>query len=433
MAPKYFTVCVSAARTTRYYTMRAAVSLSLLARRSRWQDRGEAVFKIAAKPFSIFTYSRFREPRRTPAYKPMPRPPTARPESAKAASPIRSRPAGPIEDALLIFNPASGRGKTARLKQVDRARAILSRDHIETQLVLTDGPGEAPGGATDLARKAVKDGRQLVIACGGDGTLNEVVNGLAGSQVPLALLPAGTANVLAKELGLPWHIEKAAALVARCEFRRIALGLVANQEARADTPAAGHARPAATNGSPTGAANHPRARYFLSVAGAGPDGAIVYSVHAGLKKGAGTLAYWAEGLRQLAQYDFPQFRVMAGGRTIEATLIVVGRTQNYGGPFRITTEADLYSDSFELMVCTTRSRFVYLVYLSLLCAGRLRSARHAHFLQASSVRCEPLDPASRARVQVDGESAGSLPAEFRIVPDALTLAVPPSLRDGRRS
>lgn len=291
--------------------------------------------------------------------------------------------------------------------------------------MLTDGPGEAPGGATDLARKAVLDGRQLVLACGGDGTLNEVVNGLAGSQVPLALLPAGTANVLAKELGLPWHIEKAAALVARSEFRRIALGLVTNQESRAGTLTA-------TNGSPATSAKYPRGRYFLSVAGAGPDGAIVYSVHAGLKKGAGTLAYWAEGMRQLAQYDFPQFRVMAGDKTIDATLIVVGRTKNYGGPFRITTEADLYSDSFELMVCTTRSRFVYLAYLSLLCAGRLRSARHAHFLQASSVRCEPLVPASPARVQVDGESAGALPAEFRIVPDALTLAVPPSLIHDRR-
>jgi diacylglycerol kinase (ATP) len=266
-----------------------------------------------------------------------------------------------------------------------------------------------------------------VLACGGDGTLNEVVNGLAGSQVPLALLPAGTANVLAKELGLPWHIEKSAALVARSGFRRIALGLVTNQKSRANAPPAGP-----TNGSPAASAKYPRGRYFLSVAGAGPDGAIVYSVHAGLKKGAGTLAYWAEGMRQLAQYDFPQFRAIAGGKTIDATLIVVGRTKNYGGPFRITTEADLYSDSFELMVCTTRSRFIYLAYLSLLCAGRLRSARHAHFLQASSVRCEPLDPASPARVQVDGESAGALPAEFRIVPDALTLAVPPSLIDGRR-
>ena len=179
-------------------------------------------------------------------------------------------------------------------------------------------------------------------------------------------------------------------------------------------------------------AGYTRERYFLSVAGAGPDGAIVYSVHAGLKKGAGTLAYWAEGLRQLAQYAFPQFRVIGGGQTIDATLVVIGRTKNYGGPFRITTEADLYSDSFELMVCTARSRFIYLAYLSLLCAGRLRSARHAHFFRASSVRCEPLEDAFSARVQVDGESTGSLPAEFRIVPDALTLAVPPSLTHAAR-
>jgi YegS/Rv2252/BmrU family lipid kinase len=332
-----------------------------------------------------------------------------------------------FHNALLIHNPNAGTRGHVRRRQLDQVRRILSAKGIEADLAETTGPGHA----TEIAQNASSEKRQLVIACGGDGTLNEVVNGLAGSHVPLALLPAGTANVLAKELGLPWHIEKAAALVARSEFRRIALGLVTTQESRAIAQTAA-ARPPATNGSPAAGANRPRERYFLSVAGAGPDGAIVYSVRAGLKKGAGILAYWAEGMRQLAQYDFPQFRVTAGDTTIDATLIVVGRTKNYGGPFRITTEADLYSDSFELMVCTTRSRFIYLTYLLLLCADRLRSARHAHFLRANSVRCEPLDPASPARVQVDGESAGSLPAEFRIVPDSLTLAVPPSLIDGRR-
>ena len=93
------------------------------------------------------TYSRFQEPRRTPTHKSMPRTPTAGPAPAKAASPLTRRPVGPIQDALVIFNPASGRGKSARLKQIDRARAILSRDHIETQLFLPTAPAklrEAP-------------------------------------------------------------------------------------------------------------------------------------------------------------------------------------------------------------------------------------------------------------------------------------------------
>jgi diacylglycerol kinase (ATP) len=300
-----------------------------------------------------------------------------------------------IHDALLIFNPRAGRARGASGSQIERARQILKRDGIETELAPTDCPGAAVG----IARRAVAAQRHMVIACGGDGTFNEVVNGLAGSRVPLALLPAGTANVLAKELALPWNVERAAKLVARSRLRRIALGL------------------AISDGEP------PPGRYFLSVGGAGPDGAIVHALSLGLKDRAGILAYWAEGFRQLVAYRFPRFRVTAGDQSIEGTLVVAGRTKNYGGPFQITTEADLYSGEFEFMVCTTGSRWRYLSYLALLSTGRLRSARHVHFVKAASARCEPLD-AARAYTQVDGEPLGRLPAEFRIVPDALTLAVP---------
>lgn len=297
-----------------------------------------------------------------------------------------------IREALIIFNANAGR---ARAKRLEDARAILARQGIETELVCTD----APGAGTILARQAARDRRHLVIVCGGDGTVNEVVNGLAGSEVPLALLPAGTANVLAKELVLPWSLEKAAALLARSQLRRIALGLVTTE-----------------NGQRQG-------RYFLSVGGAGPDAAIINGVNPTLKKHSGTWAYWAEGFRQLTQYSFPRFRATAGDRTIEATLIVVGRTKHYGGPFRITTEADLHDNQFEVMLCTARGPFTYLGYLPLLWAGQLRQARQAHFLKTVLVRCEPLDSAP-VYVQVDGEPAGRLPAEFRIVPDALTLLVP---------
>jgi diacylglycerol kinase (ATP) len=300
-----------------------------------------------------------------------------------------------IRSALLVVNPNAGRVRSSESKRLDSARRILERDGIQTDLALTDGPGAA----SEIARRAVADGRQMVVACGGDGTFNEIVNGLAGSHVPLALLPAGTANVLAKELSLPWNVERAAALVAGSRLRRIALGLATSGE--------GNVAP----------------RHFLSVAGAGPDGAIVHALDLGLKQRAGVLAYWAEGIRQLAAYKFPRFRVTAGGRQFESTLIVVGRTKHYGGPFQITTEADLHSDEFEVMVCESSSRLRYTSYVGLLCLRRLRGARQLTFLKTSSVYCEPLDRAP-VFTQVDGEPLGQLPAEFRIVPDALTLAVP---------
>jgi diacylglycerol kinase (ATP) len=304
----------------------------------------------------------------------------------------------PIHDALVIFNPTAGRARSLHTGGLERARKVLARHGIETDLAPTDGPGSGP----EIARRAVREQRQMVIVCGGDGTLNEVVNGLAGSAVPLALLPAGTANVFAKELGLPWNVERAASLIARSRPRRIALGHVA----AADLGEGG--------------------RYFLSLAGAGPDGTMVKAVNKGLKDRTGTIAFWFEGIRQLAVYRFPWFRVRLGAETSEATLIVVGRTKHYGGPLQITTGADLYGNDFEVMLCTTDSRWKYLSYLPLLLAGRLRRARNVRFLRTTAMDCEPMD-AGPVWVQVDGEPAGRLPARFRIVPDYLTLAVPQKL------
>src|SRR6185437_1201706 len=109
---------------------------------------------------------------------------------------------GNLRNALLIHNPNAGNGGAGRRQMLDQARRILSSGGIEAELVETRGPGDA----TQMAQQATVEGRHLVIACGGDGTLNEVVNGLAaeqnGHRVPLALLPGGTANVLAKELDL---------------------------------------------------------------------------------------------------------------------------------------------------------------------------------------------------------------------------------------
>jgi diacylglycerol kinase (ATP) len=304
-----------------------------------------------------------------------------------------------LRNALLIHNPNAGTGGRGRRRLLDEARRILSAEGIEADLAETRGPGDA----TELASRASNEGRQLVIACGGDGTLNEVVNGLAGQQnghrVPLALLPGGTANILAKELGIPWDIRRATRKLLHGEVREIALGLA--------TPLQ---QPA-------------RKKYFLSVAGAGPDGMIVYSVDLELKARVGILAYWWQGMRELLRYKYPHFRVLADGRTIDATLVVVGRTKNYGGPFMITTEADLYEDRFEIMTLTTQSGLKYLSYLPSLWLQRLRGTEGVHFYKSDSVVCEPLDD-KPVYAQIDGEPLARLPIEFKIVPRALKLLVP---------
>ncbi len=304
-----------------------------------------------------------------------------------------------FHNALLIHNPNAGTRGNARRRLLDQARRILSAKGIEADLAETSGPGHA----MEIAQKASRDQRQLVIACGGDGTLNEVVNGLATSQdgdrIPLALLPGGTANVLAKELDVPWDILLAAERLPAGELRDIALGLATPLE-------------------------HPsKKRYFLSVAGAGPDGMIVYSIDLGLKARVGILAYWLQGVRQVVRYTFPRFRIRSGDLQVDGTLAIVGRTKHYGGPFKITDRASLFEDKFEVLALTTQSGLRYLSYLPTLWMGKLRKEHGVYFWKADTVVCEPLG-GEPVYAQLDGEPFMRLPVEFSIVPQALRLLVP---------
>src|SRR6266481_738267 len=280
-----------------------------------------------------------------------------------------------LRNALLIHNPNAGNGGSGRRRRrmLDEARRILSLGGIEADLQETRAPGEA----TAMAHRASVEGRHLVIACGGDGTL----------------------NVLAKEIGLPWDIPAAAEKLVHGEVKEIALGLA------------------------TPVKEPSKARYFLSVAGAGPDGMIVYSIDLELKARLGILAYWWQAVREVFRYKFPHFRVVTGGKKLNVSLAVVGRTKHYGGPFRITDEADLFAEQFEIMGLTTRSGFRYLSYLPTLWAGKLRGTEGVHYWKANSIVCEP-PGCNPVCAQVDGEPLARLPVEFKIVPRALKLLVP---------
>jgi diacylglycerol kinase (ATP) len=304
-----------------------------------------------------------------------------------------------LRNALLIHNPNAGGGGNGRRRTLDAARHIFAAGGIHSDLAETTGPGHA----TEIASRAAHEGRGLVIACGGDGTLNEVVNGLAahqnGHRVPLALLPGGTANILAKELDLPWDIPSAAEKLVRGTVKEIALGLATPLE------------------------QPEKKKYFLSVGGAGPDGMIVYSLDLDLKARLGILAYWLQGAYEVFRYSFPHFRIVIGDQKLDASLVIVGRTKNYGGPFKITTGAGLFQDQFEIMALTTQSGFRYLSYLPTLWMGNLRGTEGVHFHKSDTVICEPLDK-NPLYAQVDGEPLARLPVQFKIVPRALKLLVP---------
>jgi diacylglycerol kinase (ATP) len=305
------------------------------------------------------------------------------------------------KNALLIYNPTSGRRQHRRFAEVEQAVRILKEQGICAELASTS----APMSAMALARQAVQQGRDMVISCGGDGTNNEVVNGLAGSNLPMAVLPAGTANILAKELRIPWDIPHAARLISGSSVRRIALGIA--------IPADGlHSEEVPREG-----------RYFLCVAGAGPDGAIVNGVNSALKKKAGIAAYWLEGMRQLFRYGFPEMCVHSNGQVRRATIVVVGRTVNYGGPFKITTGADLFENSFEFLTNSAKSRLSYLSALPALWLGKLRTFDGIDAWKSAEAICQP-NGDGPLWAQVDGEPIGNLPIKFSIVPDALSLLIP---------
>ncbi|HVB56112.1 MAG TPA: diacylglycerol kinase family protein [Candidatus Acidoferrales bacterium] len=306
-----------------------------------------------------------------------------------------------IKDALLIYNPASGRRRHRRFVEVERASRILKEAGIATELA----PTTARDTATGIARQAVEQRRGMVIVCGGDGTINEVVNGLAGSQVPMALLPAGTANILAKELGIPWDIPQAARLIPGGIVRRIAVGLAQLMN--------GHSSDAVPR----------HGRYFLCVAGAGPDGAIVNGIDENLKERTGILAYWAEGVRQFFRYRFPEMLIRSDSKERRATFVILGRTAHYGGPFKITTGASLFEDSFEVLTNSQRNRFCYLTCLPALWLGRLRNVKGIEAWKAIEAVCEAAGT-EPVYAQVDGEPIGAAPVSFRIVPDALSLVIP---------
>ncbi len=274
-------------------------------------------------------------------------------------------------------------GQNKALRQVIHS---LTARGVKVELVPTSKPNEA----SELARNAVTSGYDLVIACGGDGTINEVICGMAKSNVPLMIIPAGTANVLARELGIPRNLLKSAELAQSGEVRRISLG-------RADS------------------------RYFVCMAGVGVDAAIIDVVNNNLKRRIGEGAFWLAGFRQLFGYRFTQFKLVIDGHNYQATFAVISRVKNYGGPFQITPQADLFADLFDVCLFQSANRWRYLYYLGRVAARSHLSLPDVVYLKARVV--EVLG-ASGVGVQVDGELIGTLPQEIVIEKDALSLVVP---------
>lgn len=307
----------------------------------------------------------------------------------------------------LISNPNAGRGgRRRRAREVERFRALLAERGIEVETLWTNAPGDA----TRLAAEAAQSGARELIVSGGDGTINEALQGLIGSPVRLGIWPAGTANVLARELGVPFDAKGAAEVFARGETRRVYAG-AATEEG-------------------TGVR-----RYFFLMAGIGLDASVVERVRPRLKRRVGEGAFWVSGLSHLLRWQPVTFEVEIGGRVYPATFAAFGRAAHYGGQISVTPGARLDEPEFEICIVNSHSR---VRFLRLLARGMRRHTNDGHLKRempgVSYVRATRARATGRALMQIDGELTGQLPVTFEIAPEPLEIIAPPleAVREGRR-
>ena len=290
--------------------------------------------------------------------------------------------------ALLIMNPAAGRWKPPDMqKRIGRA---FHRHGIACEIVVTEKAGDGFA----LARQAAEHGWDLVIAGGGDGTVNEIANGLVGYQTPLAILPIGSVNVLARELQIPLNVNRAVLAIAEGTPQHIDLGCA--------------------NG-----------RYFTLMAGFGFDAEVVANLLQPIKDWIGTSAYVLSCLETLAKYRATHVTLEMPEETYSAKafLVLVANASTYAYDLKIAPLA--VPDDGLLDICvferplTDRIGFVHQVADMFINRHMYHKAVRYFRTSRVTVRSDP-----EILVQLDGDSFGSTPVEVVLCPRALPVIVP---------
>jgi len=290
-----------------------------------------------------------------------------------------------MKRGYLIFNPFAGQ----RLKSKSLiAQAI--RDFADVGIEMTPSPTEPDGSVVKMVRELLRENPDLMVAWGGDGTINEVVNGMFGSNVPLGALPGGTANLFVREMKIPLDLSGAIRLIGEGKTRSISVGQ----------------------------ANH---RYFVLMVGIGFDSAVIRNVDWNLKRKFGKLAFGLSFLNTARSYDYPKFSVNANGAQRDCVFAVICNAREYAAYFVLTPEANISDEYF--YVCLFKeaglgnmSRYVF---------HALNRSHHklddVEILKVSDLEVTGPDTIA---VQADGELVGALPMRFRIHPQSLNVFCP---------
>ena len=293
-----------------------------------------------------------------------------------------------MRKGLLVYNPTAGqRDRRAKMRE-------LSERMKEKGLELINAPTGAPGHATEIVRSFLPTGLDVVAVCGGDGTVSEAACGLAGSSVPLAVLPGGTSNVLVRELSIPLDLEKATALLFEGVARPARL-LLAND------------------------------RPFLLWAGVGLDARIMARTSPFLKRWLGRAGIFFTVAREFFRYEFPRLEVTVDGKRYETTFTVVCHARRYAGDWIIAPEASLQTDEMDVLLFAGRGRWrffslfrqIQLGKSGHLTRGLARTVR-GRSVSVRSLETYPVD------VQVDGDCVLQTPITCRAADSTVFILVP---------
>ncbi len=300
--------------------------------------------------------------------------------------------------ALVIFNPVAGL-REAR-PELERALWVFGREDWEVSVAETGGPGQA----LEISRDAAARGYQAVVAAGGDGTLNEVVNGIVGSDLLLGVLPLGVGNVWAREIGVP------TAMAFPPDLRMAAEKLTSGRVYRVDV----------------GKANE---RYFLLWAGVGFDASVAEALDHRLKKRLGAVAFLLAGAKALETLSASAVRITVDQheRSRDVVLVEVSNAQTYASIARLATEACLDDGLLDVTVFRGRGRLDAARHLGALLLGRHRLHPQVEELRGREVSITSERPLS---LHLDGEPAGTTPVDVSVEPRALRAIVPRDVRPG---
>lgn len=293
---------------------------------------------------------------------------------------------------ILIFNPIA---KKASGRKIIRASHFLKSRGYNVEVLFT----EKKGHAESLAKDAIKESPSLIIAAGGDGTFNEVINGIAGSEVPMAILPLGTTNVLSKELGVPEDIESALEVALKSTPKTVSLGKISGIYENQFT---GHSLLVT--------------RYFVLMAGIGFDGEAVLGVNEILKKFSGKSAYIYSGIKTLSRFKPSELFFHIDGKTFSGYTAIIGKAAKYGGNFRITPDARLPDPFLYVCLFKGKNRLDILRYSFGIVMGRHLRFKDVEYMKATTVEVK-----GNAHIQIDGDYFGKTPARVEIAPDIVRL------------